>query len=312
LFLKPVAHLKNRVFNYISPMGGFAMSRNQNQTGTVLIATLGTEPQVVTAALDLLQQKGEGVSRAVVVHTTAPGTLIEVAVNKLREEFAHSQLPMQWMAMRDENGLLLQDVETPQAARSAFRALYGEVRRAKLNGEKVHLLIAGGRKTQAVYGMLAAQLLFDDDDCLWHLFSGGDFLASKRMHPQAGDEVHLVPIPVVLWWRVSPVMLDLIQYEDPFDALERQKALRLAERMEEARGFVRGALTPAEERVVALLVREGQSDQEMAEKLSLSPRTVEQHLRSAYLKAANHWMLEDVKRAQLVALLSLFYSVQMG
>jgi hypothetical protein len=56
---------------------------------------------------------------------------------------------------------------------------------------QVHLSIAGGRKTMAVFGMTAAQLLFDEHDRLWHLFSGGEFLVSKRLYPQPGDEVRL-------------------------------------------------------------------------------------------------------------------------
>jgi hypothetical protein len=48
------------------------MLRSVYQTGTVMIATLGTEPQVVTAAFDLLRQEGERPGRVVVLHTSAP------------------------------------------------------------------------------------------------------------------------------------------------------------------------------------------------------------------------------------------------
>lgn len=66
-------------------------------------------------------------------------------------------------------------------------------------------------------------------------------------------------------------------------------------------------LTPAEERVVALLVHDGQSDVEIAAHLGISSRTVEQHLRSAYRKAAAHWNMENVNRAGLVVLLGYYY-----
>jgi CRISPR-associated Csx14 family protein len=279
----------------------------------VLIATLGTEPQVVTATLDLLLRKGEKVREVAVLHSVAPGTAIALAVDSLSEAFdqapQYSSISLHLCPLLDSQGYPLPDVETPQAAAAAFRSLYSFVRDAKMDGSRVHLSIAGGRKTLAVYGMLVAQLLFDEQDNLWHLYSTGDFLASKRLHPQAGDEVHLIPIPTILWSQVSPAWMHLIGVDDPFEAVERVRRLQLNEKVEQARSFILGSLTPAERRAVELLVREGLGDNEIAGRLALSPRTVEQQLRSAYHKAAAHWELPDVNRASMVALLSLYYSV---
>jgi len=281
-----------------------------------LIATLGTEPQVVTAALDLLRGHGESITLVIVLHSLAPGTLISEAVEKLREEFNNPSgdelPPLKLVPLADKDGQTLEDVKTPNETQAAFRVIYNKVRMTKQDGKRVHMCIAGGRKTMALFGMLSAQLLFDEDDRLWHLYSGGEFLESKRMHTQANDDVHLIPIPVVQWSTVSPMFLDLGEIEDPFEALSRQRELRLAERMEEARSFVRGALTPAEERVVALLVQEGLSDSKIAGQLVLSSRTVEEHLRSAYQKAEAHWELENVNRTHLVALLNLYYTFVMN
>ena len=72
-----------------------------------------------------------------------------------------------------------------------------------------------------------------------------------------------------------------------------------------------GSLTPGERRVVRLLVQEGLSDVDIADRLSLSPRTVEQHLRTAYSKAAAHWDLMDVTRTHLIALLNLYFTLEL-
>jgi DNA-binding CsgD family transcriptional regulator len=158
--------------------------------------------------------------------------------------------------------------------------------------------------------MAVAQMLFDEADCLWHLHSSGDFLHSKRLHPLPGDQAHLIAIPVVWWSPVSPALLELGDVEDPFRAVERLRLLRLDETMEQSRAFVLGSLSPAEERAVSLLVREGLSDAEIAGRLVISPRTVEHHLREAYRKAALHWGAGDINRAQLVALLNFYYKLR--
>lgn len=280
---------------------------------SVLISTLGTEPQVVTATLDLLLQMREDVQHVVVLHTEAPGTLIAEAVSALEEDFSHStydpKIILKLQPIKEANGKPLFDVETMSAMQDAFREIYQQVHKAKQADQKIHFCIAGGRKPLAVYGMTVAQMLFDEDDCLWYLYSSGEYLESKRLHPQPGDEVGLVQIPVILWSHISPVFTDLGEIGDPNRAIDRIRELQLTEKVEMARTYLLGSLTHAERRVIDLLVQTGDSDTDLAEKLSISYRTVEQHLGSAYRKAAAHWNLGSVHRTQLVSLLRFYYSI---
>jgi len=291
------------------PKSSFLKRNNQMQDGkAALVATLGSEAQVVTAGVDLLLRQGERLEQVIVVHSVAaPGTPIARAVERLKAAFEDTpyrgHLPLHLEALYDEQGRPLPDVDTPQAAQAAFRALYQQVREVKQRGLQVHLLIAGGRKILALFGMAAAQLLFDEHDRLWHLFSQGEFLESKRLHPEAGDEVQLLEAPIILWNRVAPVFSALEGVNDPFEAVERARSAQLAARGEDLRAFILGALTPAERRVTALLVREGLTDAEIARRLVNSSRTVESHLRAVYRKAAAHWDLTSVNRTQLIALL---------
>jgi len=196
-----------------------------------LIATLGTEPQVITSTIDLLLQRGVLISSVVVIHTGDNGGPISSAIATLNQEFSQSpyknQFELGFVSIRGENGEELRDVETYDSSRAAFLEIYKQVRLAKLAGDFVHLSIAGGRKTMAVFGMVTAQLLLDEDDRLWHLYSSGDFLASKRLHPQPHDDVHLIPIPFILWSQISPSLTNIIQEEDPLQAIENIRQLQI-------------------------------------------------------------------------------------
>ncbi len=284
---------------------------NHPQQPAALIATLGTEPQVVTAAYDLLIAKGERIQSVQVLHTQAGSALIERAVAVLGG-LSSAAFPIQLISLIDSHGFPLADVETPTAAESAFRALYRLVWQAKLSGFRVHLSIAGGRKSMAVFGMTVAQLLFDDGDHLWHLFSGGEFLASKRLHPEPQDDVHLMDVPVIRWGQVSPVVWPLAGVDDPYRAMQMVRSLQLIEKRDAAQSFFDSVLTEGERRVVELLVREGLGDAALGRRLGISARTVEQHLRSAYAKAAAHWQAEQITRPQLVALLAFYVGTRTG
>lgn len=288
--------------------------RGMHQSNATLFSTLGTEPQVVTAFVDLITRQGISIDSLHILHTIGGDKRIDQATETLREEFANSSsiYKIHFHAIANLQGHPYPDIDSSESVEAFFRLLYLLIWQEKQANHAVHICIAGGRKTMAVYGMSAAQLLFDERDRLWHLFSAGSFLESKRLYPQPGDDVHLVSIPVIPWSSLSPVFTNLSGIQDPYTALEQVARLRLRERYDEARIFALSLLTPAEQRVVRLLALEGLSDQEIAERLMVSPRTVEQHLRAAYAKAEEHWQVEKITRTQLIALLQYFFSTQIG
>lgn len=276
---------------------------------STLIVTLGAKPQLATLAMDCLKEMGAVPERLLCIHASrqrgeTDRALIQIQtdlrVNYPKTAFYNLELA--------ENGHPLPDITSPEQVQVAFRVLYAEVRAAKLSETIVHLLIAGGRRTLTVFGMAVAQMLFDDEDHLWHLASHPALEDAGRLHAAKGEWVRLIPIPVIPWGRLSPVFDALRAVDDPFAAANRLSQLRLREQWDLARIFVLTKLSPAELAVVELLSHAGLSQTEAAEKLALSPRTVEQHLRAAYRKAAEHWEVESVNQTQLVRLLSLYFS----
>jgi DNA-binding transcriptional ArsR family regulator len=271
-----------------------------------MLATLGSKAQLITLALDCLRQQGEVPGEVVVFHTHSQRPETAQALIRLQQDSTH--LPLcRLVELCGPQGALM-DVTQPDEVQCAFRQMYAEVRAAKLADASVHLLIAGGRRTLTVFGMAIAQMLFDDSDRLWHLASHPNLEASGALHAGPGEWARLIPIPVIPWGRLSPAFNLLYSVDDPFEAAERLAKLRLREQWDMARIFLLTKVTSAEREVLDLLVRDGLTQAEIAEKLSLSPRTVEGHLRSAYRKAAEHWELEDANQTQLVRLLMPFWS----
>jgi len=275
---------------------------------SILIATLASKPQLITLALDCLAAQDDLPGEVTVVHTQSGREPIRSALAALKQDLGVSYPAIHLRSLEmSADGTPLADVTSPTEVQDAFHIMFGEIRTAKLEERSVHILIAGGRRTLAVSGMAVAQMLFDDQDRLWHLASHPALEASGRLHAGPDEWVRLIQIPVIPWGRLSPVFSLLREVDDPFGAAEQLSQARLREQWDMSRIFVLTRLSAAEKQVVEILVRDGLSQGDIAERLSLSPRTVEQHLRSAYRKAADHWELEDVNQAQLVRLLSLFF-----
>ena len=277
----------------------------------ILIATLGSEPQVVTLTLDLLQAQGVPIAEVRIVHTF--GQVVREALAVLEEEFRRmGEPPLRPVPIFGAGERPVFDVRDREDLAALFRTLYRTVREAKAQGRTVHLSVAGGRKTMAVYGMAVAQLLFDEGDRVWHLLSEGWTPGSPRiLHVEPGDpRVQLVPVPVLRWSTLAPAVSELVRYDDPWEAIEAQRRLQQRQARQRQREFVEGWLTPAEREVIRLLC-EGYDNRTIARRLGRSPKTVANQLTRIYRKFQD-WYGGDVpvSRAAVAVALRGYFEAQ--
>lgn len=267
----------------------------------ILIATLSTEPQGITRVLDALLQRGYDIREVAVIHTT--GDTIRPAIERLDAEFASGVYPSiryRRIPLVRSTGLVT-DIRSEADAGALLQALYRTLRAARQAGQTIHLSITSGRKTMAVYAMVAAQLLFREEDRVWHMLSvdrwSGD---EKRMHLEPGEHVEMVAVPVLRWSDASAAVI-LDATDDPWEAIQRQRQLAQADMARRRREFLERYLTPAERRVCELLVREGLDNAALARRLHLSEQTVANHLSKIYRKFGEWRGVAGGSRTALIA-----------
>lgn len=245
----------------------------------VLIATLGTEAQVVTLSLLELERLGYSVQEVVVLHTASQDPKIIESLTRLRAAFESDEMLQRYRYRFEElQGRRgpIEDVTTAEESEDTFEDIFRLVRRYKLDGCRVHLNIAGGRKPMSIYGMVTAQMLFDEDDKLWHLVSNPQLVQSRRLFPQAGDEYQLVPVPVI---RASDRPDLLRQFQNAQEAVREQEALRRDMEIE----LFLAKLTKTQ-REVARLLAQGLPNEAIAAELTNAPSTISTHLTNIYGK----------------------------
>lgn len=280
----------------------------------MLVATLGSEPQVVTIALDRLLAKGFRIDQVVVVYTAA--SVVQAAMARLAGEFDGAVYPgitLRTVPVTGQGGVV-EDFRIEEDVSALLGTLYREVRDAKRHGRTVHMCVSGGRKVMGIAGMVVAQLLFGPDDRVWHLMSEGWQPGSeKRMHLRPEDPVWLVPIPVLRWTDSAALLAALGDLDDPVEAIRRQEALARSEAMRRRREFVEHWLTRAEREVVALAC-EGLDNAAIAARLHKSERTVANQLTQAYAKLGE-WLgfpERAPERSVLIAELAPYFALKGG
>lgn len=275
----------------------------------VLIATIGSEAQVVTLSLLQLAELGYQINEVVVIHTDSPVDYIRESVNRLKMAFTENDLLKNYRSrfelLQGRQGPI-RDVTTEAEAEDTFEEIFRVVRRYKLDGYRVHLNIAGGRKPMSIYGMVTAQMLFDEADRLWHLFSNKQLVDSRRLFPEPGDEYELVPVPVI---RATD-RPDLMQtVESAQQAVVTQEQLRHQMKLE----LFLAKLTKKQRQVVELMA-EGLSNSQIAKQLDRGESTITSHLYTIY----QNWRVvfglpEDfLVRHQMVADLKTYFLQKKG
>lgn len=272
----------------------------------VSVVTIGTKPQLATLLLHLLHQRGIAVDEIWLVHSPfAENTLFSRAIAELKTvlpELFPSVL-VRFVPLTES------DVDSERGIQALMDCLYGLFAECKRAEKAIHFGIAGGRRTMGMFGMVAAQLLFDDFDHVWHIHSSAELEQSRRLLPLAGDQCYLVEVPVVRWDSISPIFSDKFQSAHTLaQALQAQQDLRLQDKFLLARVFVEEILTPGEARVLAV-AQEGVETENIAERLSLSVSTVESHLRAILRKARLHWGVAELARPGVIRVVSLYYTL---
>jgi CRISPR-associated Csx14 family protein len=210
----------------------------------VLIASLGESPVVVSAAYDWLTQKrSTKLDRAIVLHSTDKEVMLAL-------QQVQRALPQQCKIQSESLGFT--DVDSRAHTCNFLVRLYNLLDNAQRHGDRVHLLLAGGRKSMAAM-MAWVVPFFSCIEGLYHIIDvNEDHIVSATkinlryrerfeqiMHPDLElGQIYLVDIPFkpghpfddaqleALMRRLSTEDLDKLQYEELEQFIQTQAIIK--------------------------------------------------------------------------------------
>jgi len=243
---------------------------------TVLLATVGGQPQVVTFALDALLARQETVDEVLVLHLMANES--RDAIVKLRQEFVNHKYAGHHCQFRaiPLRGVdrLLGDIRDEAAAEAVLQQVRNLIADLKQQGYRLHLCVSGGRRMMGFMVLSAAALLCDHHDRVWHMYTSDALRQAADggaiLHVGATGSVQLIQVPLAPWGAWFPGLRAMAQ--TPQAAVAAQMEW-LRSGHEEQCQRVYDRLTERERATLVEFAR-GLSPQDVAEALTIKLSTV--------------------------------------
>ncbi len=266
---------------------------------SVLVATLGRQPQIVTFALDAFLERGIRVDEVIVVHLGSADYLR--ALRRLAEAFPGDRYAGERCHLRPapiyDGKSMLSDIRDERAVAVVWRAIYELIRGLKEEGVQLHLLLTGGRRMMALLAVSAAMLQLEPGDRIWHIYTP-DALQEQarfgaRLHAPDEAGVALLEAPIAPLGSYFPALraLTTLSPEDVLasqtrwlDDAERAKCREVWERLTER------------QREVLRAFAQGLDREEAARALGISVRTVDSHKSVILDECHNAWSLPAGER----------------
>ncbi len=275
------------------------MIQNKN---SIMLSTLGGQPQVITFALDALLEQGENISEVIILYLSDEGGRITQAMEKVAAEFvddcyAGRPCRLRPISLRSEN-VRLPDIRDEEQANAAWEMLRDLVIQLKREYYHLHVCVSGGRRMMALLLLSVAMLQFDYRDKLWHMYTPREFQVQARdgaiMH--TGPEVgfRLIQIPLIPLGMLVPNLRALTQ-SPPTTTPEGQPVWQDERDRERCEHVIsQPELTPHKLEILKLFAA-GMTPQEVAEKMCISRNTVESHKRIIFDLCRNAWEQENIR-----------------
>lgn len=282
----------------------------------IFIATVGSRSEIIPLSLWKLKQLGVNIYEVLVLHTYPKIDELAQSITTLNQAFDTDER-LQAYHYRIEpllgNRGPIIDITSVTEAEQAFDALFKKVKQYKLDGYRIHLYVAGGRKLLAAYGMVVAQMLFDEEDKLWYSTSNEQLYQSRRMFPEPGDEFYLIDVPIIPATDHPPLQTQLARAETARQALQTEKIMRQQEHFKQVSRFLNEVLTVAEREIV-LLMTQGFGNKEIAHQRGVKQNTVDKQLSRIYTKWIKFWELETAPhpRIQIITEVARYLSWREG
>jgi CRISPR-associated protein Csx14 len=260
----------------------------EQASGSVMVATLGGQPQVITFALDELIARGFYVREVIVLYLSAEGSRVNRALDRLLAEFEgdHYQgRPCRLRPIPIRSGLArLPDIRSDQDAIITSEVLRDLMVDLKRQYQQLHVCLSGGRRMMALLLVPLAMTTLGYGDRLWHMYTPDEFQAQARdgkiMHARPEDGVRLIQVPFVPLGALG----GLTTLDPPGPRLDETEWQRCR--------AVWNTLSPRQRDVLRLLAS-GLTPQQVAEKLSISIKTFNSHNSKILAECRLTWALPE-------------------